>query len=236
MGGRAGRCLATAPQEARGGRRTAGGVRGRGPRASPPAGPAAAAAAASSGSRPWPPAPGAWPSRSAPRSGRPTGGRQRGSDPRSRPDPRPSSCLSWPRSWSPFSGPQLAPLSAAPARDDGHARARPRWRRGRGAGTGRTRAGEESGAGGSASGGRPRELAREARGGAWIRTLKGGGRPLAPCHPRRRARGRPALDVPPVAAREMGILFGETPPGIPEKAQGLRGGRDCSPFARAFTQ
>lgn len=62
----------------------------------------------------------------AARPGPPTGGRRRGSDPRSRPDPRPSSCLARPRSprsWSPFSGPQLAPLSPAPARDDGHARA-----------------------------------------------------------------------------------------------------------------
>lgn len=77
MGGRAGRCLATAPSGSAGARLASGAVRGRGPRASPPVGPAAAAAvaAAVSGSRPWPSAPGAQPLRLALRPGPPTEGR-----------------------------------------------------------------------------------------------------------------------------------------------------------------
>lgn len=73
MGGRAGRCLATPPPGGAGARLASGAFRGRGPRASPPAGPAAAAAV--SGSRPWPSAPGAQPPRLAPRPGPPTEGR-----------------------------------------------------------------------------------------------------------------------------------------------------------------
>jgi hypothetical protein len=62
------------PPGGAGARLAARAVRGRGPRASPPAGSAAAAAAAASGSRPWPPVPGAQPLSSAPRSGPPTAG------------------------------------------------------------------------------------------------------------------------------------------------------------------
>lgn len=235
--GRARRALlGYSPPGGAGARRAAGGVRGRGPRASPPAGPAAAAAAASSGSRPWPPAPGAWPSRSAPRPGparrlggggaaaTPARGQTRAPAPASpgraprapgarSPDP------SWPRYL------QLPPETTG-------TRARPRWRRGRGAGTGRTRAGEESRAGWE----RERREASGAGAGRQGRGLdtnpEWGGRPLAPRHPRRRAPGRLALDVPPVRCRpgRRGSCLEKRLPGSLRELRALEGGAISAPL------
>lgn len=165
MGGRAGRCLATAPQPQEARERAyppgpSGALRGRGPHRSPPAGPAAAAAfaAAVSSSRPWPSAPGAQPllgdvARPADReAARPTqavaaqGPASPAHDALSEPGPQPVACL------------QLLPGTPG-------TRARARSNSGGGVRRRGARAWEKQRLGASGSGRGPQESAQGAEGG-----------------------------------------------------------------------
>lgn len=216
------------PQEARGRARPPGAFRGRGPRASPPAGPAAAAAAAASGSRPWPPAPGARLSRSAPWPGQPTGGRRRGGGPRPRPGPRPPSRLA-PAALPALPAPALRPAAGSAVSGSGPARRAQRARPRRGRGAGRARARGKRGRGESASGAGPREPAREAGGGA----STGAGVPGSPRCPAF-LREPPARSGPPAACQpwRRGSCSEERPPGSPGElgpSRGSRGPRASTP-------